>query len=253
MSAFERTALLLGEDAVITFAAKHVAVFGVGGVGSYAVEALARAGIGQLTLLDNDIVSQSNINRQLVATIDTVGQLKVEVAKKRVLSINPDAKVTALAMFYLPENADELDIANFDYIIDAIDTMSAKIELILRAKAADIPIISAMGCGNKLDPTKFCVADLSETSGDPVARVLRRELKQRGITHLKVVYSTEPPMKPLGGNVIGEPKAKEQSSPNFGTPARKSSRRATPGSVSFVPSVAGLIMAGEAIKDLVSK
>ena len=186
-----RSAMLLGEDAIKKLTTARVAVFGVGGVGGYVCEALARAGVGELHLFDNDVVSLSNINRQIIALHSTVGRSKVEVMRERILDINPDCRVVTHQIFYLPENADNFPLSDFDYVADAIDTVSAKIELAVRATAAGIPLISAMGTGNKLDATRFCVTDLSKTSGCPLARVMRRELKARGITHLKVVYSTD--------------------------------------------------------------
>ena len=236
MSAFERSALLLGEPAMEKLRNAHVAVFGVGGVGGYAVEALARAGVGHLTLIDSDTVAESNLNRQIIATRDTIGQQKVAVARQRVLSINPEAQVRALPIFYLPENADSLPLTDFDYIIDAIDTMSAKIELIVRASAQNIPIISAMGCGNKLDATAFTVMDLYKTTMDPLARVLRRELRRRKVDKLQVVVSNEPARK-VNAN------ANPDADPNVHT-------KQTPGSFSPVPGVAGLILAGEVIQSL---
>ena len=228
-----RSALLLGWPAVEKLAACHVAVFGVGGVGGHAVEALARGGVGHITLFDSDEVNVTNLNRQLAATVDALGQKKVDVMAKRIHAIRPRTCVTANAVFYLPENAGEYPLTEYDYIVDAIDTVSAKLELICRAKAAGIPIISAMGCGNKLDPTCFQVTDLFKTSGDPLARVMRHELRKRNVHSLKVVYSTEPARTPMAG---GESKG------TAGRPA--------PGSVSFVPGVAGMILAGEVIKDL---
>lgn len=236
MSAWERSELLIGKEAMERLAAAHVAVFGVGGVGGYAVEALARAGVGRLTLVDSDTVAQSNLNRQIIATHETIGCKKVEVAKRRVLSIHPQAQVTPLDLFYLPENADSVPLEGFDYIIDAIDTMSAKIELIVRAGQAGVPIISAMGCGNKLDPTAFTVTDLYQTDTDPLARVLRRELRRRGVTALRVVYSTEP--------------ARKVESPAQADGDATVRRRQTPGSMSYVPGVAGLILGGEVIRAL---
>lgn len=229
-----RTAMLLGEAAIERLANARVAIFGVGGVGGYLAEALARAGVGALDLIDNDTVSVSNINRQIIALRSTVGRLKVEVMAERIRDINPDCRVRALPLFYLPEQADQFDFSQYDYIADAIDTVSAKIDLAVRAHEAGIPIISAMGAGNKLDAAAFEVADLSKTSVCPLARVMRIELRKRGINHMKVVYSKEEPRTPLGGQTANE-----------STP-----RRATPGSVSFVPGAAGLIMAGEIIKDL---
>lgn len=236
MGAFERSTLLFGDVAMERLARAHVAVFGIGGVGSYAVEALARAGVGRLTLVDSDTVAESNLNRQLIATHETIGRNKVDVARARVLSINPNAEVTARVLFYLPENADSLPLSEFDYIVDAIDTMSAKIELIARATAASVPIVSAMGCGNKLDATAFTVTDLYSTHMDPLARVLRHELRKRGVAALRVVYSTE-----RAQIVCAAPDDSDE-------PGGR--RRQTPGSVSYVPGVAGLMLAGEVIQAL---
>ena len=230
-----RTAMVLGATAVERLQGARVAVFGIGGVGSYICEALARAGVGAIDLFDSDEVSLSNINRQLVALHSTVGRPKTEVMRDRILDINPDCRVTVHNVFYLPENADEFPLEIYDYVADAIDTVSAKIELAVRAKKANVPLIASMGTGNKLDPTRFCVTDLAKTEGCPLARVMRRELKARGITHLKVIYSTEPPV------------TRPDDAP---TEAAEHTRRAVPGSLSFVPSVAGLILAGEIIKDL---
>ena len=230
---FDRTDRLFGEGASALLSGKRVAVFGVGGVGGYVCEALARAGVGELHLFDNDTVSLSNINRQIVALHSSVGRPKVEVMKERILDINPDCKVVTHQVFYLPENADGFPLDGFDYVADAIDTVSAKIELAVRCKAADVPLISAMGTGNKLDASRFCVTDLSKTSGCPLARVMRRELKARGITHLKVVYSTEEAKKPL-------------FSPDGGD-------RVPPASLPYVPPVAGLMMAGEIIRSITEK
>lgn len=228
-----RTALLLGEKALGRLAAARVAVFGVGGVGGHVCEALARAGVGEIDLYDSDRVSPSNLNRQLVALQSTLGEYKVEVMKKRILDINPACQVNTHTVFYLPENAEQFPLEGYSYIVDAVDTVAAKIELAVRASACGLPIISAMGAGNKLDPTRFAVTDLSKTSGCPLARVMRRELKARGIHHLKVVYSTEP-AAPLHTELLAE----------------ASSSRPPVGSLSFVPSVAGLILAGEVVKDL---
>ncbi len=228
---FSRTALLLGNEGVEKLKRARVAVFGVGGVGGYVVEALARSGVGELHLVDKDAVSPSNINRQIIALHSTVGRLKTEVAAARAKDINPDIRVYCHNLFYLPETADEFDFSRFDYIVDAIDTVSGKIALIERAKAANIPVISSMGAGNKLDPTAFEVADISKTSVCPLARVMRRELKKRGIEHVKVVYSKEEPMQ--SGQIDEE------------------SGKPVAGSIAFVPSVVGLILAGEVIKDLV--
>lgn len=221
----------MGSDAVAAFHGKRVAVFGIGGVGGFAVEALARSGIGSLELIDSDCVSLSNINRQIIATHDTIGRFKTEVMKERILSINPAAEVTIRNCFFLPENADTFDFTQYDYVIDAVDTVAAKLALIQHAQDAGVPVISCMGAGNKLDPTRFEVADIYDTSVCPLAKVMRRELRKRGIDHLKVVYSKEEAIKP-------------HITDDDGNTVR------TPGSVAFVPSVAGLILAGEVLKDL---
>lgn len=231
---FSRTALLLGDEALARLKNARVAVFGVGGVGGYAVEALVRSGVGALDLIDNDTVAQSNINRQIIALNSTVGQYKADVAAKRVLDINPECDVRAIKVFYMPETADEFDFTRYDYIIDAIDTVKGKLALARQAQDAGAPIISCMGAGNKLDPTAFEVADIYDTSICPLARIMRKECRARGIKRLKVVYSKEMPALPVK-------KLEEQTV-----------RRDTPGSVSFVPSVAGLIIAGEVIKDLIN-
>lgn len=230
---FARTRLLLGQDGLDRLAAARVAVFGVGGVGGYVVEALARSGVGALDLIDSDTVDATNLNRQIIATVDAIGRSKVEVAAERVASINPSCVVRAHQCFFLPETADQFDFAAFDYVIDAVDTVSAKIALVEAAFAAGVPIVSSMGAGNKLDPTAFRVADIYETSVDPLARVMRRELRRRDIPSLKVVYSTEPPLVPADDDM-----------------AVKDGTRPAPGSVAFVPSVAGLILGGEVVKDL---
>ena len=229
---FSRTRMLLGDEALDQLGRARVAVFGIGGVGGHAVEALARSGVGALDLVDSDRVALSNLNRQIIATRDTLGMLKVEAAKTRVLSINPDCAVEIWPVFFLPETADRFDFTQYDYVIDAIDTVAGKLRLIEAAKAAGVPVISSMGAGNKLDATAFRVADISETSVCPLARIMRRELKKRGIDHVKVVFSTEPALVPAPTE---EPTA----------------RRSTPGSTAFVPAVAGLILAGEVIKDLI--
>lgn len=233
---FSRSRMLLGDAAMDRLASARVAVFGVGGVGGYVVEALARCGVGTLDIVDNDTVALSNLNRQIIATVDTVGRDKVEVMAERIRSINPDAVVHAHKCFYLPETAGRFDFAAYDYVVDAIDTVTGKIQLILQAQAAGVPVISAMGAGNKLDPARFEVADIYQTSVDPLARVMRRELKKRGVKSLKVVYSKEEPRRPA-----------EQEA---GEAPEGSSRRSVPGSLAFVPSVAGLIIAGEVVKDL---
>ena len=225
---FERTAGIIGEAAVARLAAARVAVFGIGGVGGYAVEALVRAGVGALDLIDSDTVSESNLNRQIIALHSTVGEYKTEVAKSRALDINPDVKITAHNTFFLPENAHLFDFTQYDYVIDAIDTVSAKMELVRRANAAGTPIISAMGTGNKLDPTAFRVSDIYKTEGCPLARTVRGLCRKEGIKHLKVVWSPEPPR---------------------GTTLAEGGRHA-PASISFVPAAAGLVLAGAVIKDL---
>ncbi|MBO5222249.1 MAG: tRNA threonylcarbamoyladenosine dehydratase [Clostridia bacterium] len=229
----ERTELLLGKEKVDHLKRCHIAVFGLGGVGSYAVEALARTGVGALTVIDCDVFSESNLNRQLCATVDTVGRRKTEVTKERIAAVAPQCRVTAVDLFYTPDNGDSIDLTQFDYIIDAIDTVTSKIDLICRATAANIPIISSMGTGNKLDPTKLAVTDLYKTQGCPLARILRRELKKRNIPHLKVVYSEEEPKK----TVVDDP----------------DSTRHAPGSAVFVPACAGFILAAETVKDLTKK
>ena len=232
MEQFTRTELLLGGDAMERLYHARVAVFGVGGVGGYAVEALARSGIGALDLVDSDCVSESNINRQIIALHSTIGQRKVDAAAARIRDINPRCVVRTYPIFYLPETAEQFDFSAYDYVVDAIDTVSGKIELVLRAQASGVPIICSMGAGNKLDPTAFEVADIYKTSVCPLARIMRRELKKRGVRHLKVVYSREEAITPAAD------------------PSPDGVRRQTPGSAAFVPSVAGLILAGEVIKDL---
>ena len=231
---FSRSALLLGEEAIERLAKCRVAVFGIGGVGGSAAEALARAGIGALDLIDSDTVSRSNINRQIIALEDTVGMPKTAVMAERVARINPACRVTEHRVFVLPETADRFDFSLYDYVADCIDTVSGKLTIIERAKAAGVPAISAMGAGNKTDPAAFRVADLFETAGDPLARVMRAECRRRGVTKLKVVYSTETPLIPRG--------SAEAPSPG---------KRAVPGSLPFVPTAAGLILAGEIVMDLV--
>ena len=227
---WSRTAYIYGEEAVINLGLSKVAVFGVGGVGGYACEAFARAGVGQIDVFDKDTVSLSNINRQIIALHSTVGRSKVEVIKERILDINPECKVNAYEVFYLPENAHEYDLSGYDYIVDAVDTVNAKLEIITRANALNIPVISAMGAGNKTDPTMFEVADIKKTEVCPLARVMRRELKKRGIDKLKVVYSKEEPKRPENAPI--------------------ENGKVIPGSLSFVPSVMGLIIAGEVINEL---
>jgi tRNA A37 threonylcarbamoyladenosine dehydratase len=248
LNEFSRTELLLGSDAMKKLEESSVAIFGIGGVGSYTVEAIARSGVGSIDIFDDDKVCLTNINRQLIATRETVGRPKVEVMRERILQINPSAKVTMHPVFYTAENADNIDYKKFSYIVDAIDTVSSKLILIEKAKEAEIPIISCMGAGNKLDPTKFEVADIFKTSVCPLARVMRTELRKRNIKSLKVVYSKEPPIKPMESE---ENSCKSGCVCPTETQGKCSARRQVPGSVSFVPSVAGLIIAGEVIKDLI--
>lgn len=246
LNQFSRTQLLFGPEAMEHLRGCRVAVFGIGGVGGYTVEALARSGIGALDLIDDDRVCLTNLNRQLHATRKTVGQYKVDVAEERVHDINPDCRVTAWKTFYLPETRDMFDFSQYDYVVDAIDTVTGKLALIEQAQAAGTPIISAMGAGNKLDPTAFRVADIYKTSIDPLARVIRRECRKRGIKHLKVVFSTEEPTRPLEDPAIS---CRSHCICPPGT--RKCTvRRDIPGSTAFVPSVAGLIIAGEVVRDL---
>lgn len=219
---FSRTELLLGSESMGRLANARVAVFGIGGVGGYVVEALVRSGIGSVDLIDSDTVCESNLNRQIIATRDTLGKQKVDAMKERIMQINPECKVTTHCCFYLPETADEFDFTQYDYVVDAVDTVTAKIELVMRAKECNVPIISSMGAGNKLNPADFEVVDIYKTSVCPLAKVMRRELKKRGVKKLKVVYSKEEPIKKC-------------------TP---------PGSTAFVPSVVGLIIASEVVKDI---
>jgi len=241
---FSRTELLLGKPAMERLAGCRVAVFGIGGVGGYVCEALARSGVGALDLIDDDKVCLSNINRQIIATNKTVGQYKTDVMKERIQDINPDAKVNTYRCFFLPENASDFPFDKYDYVVDAIDTVTAKIELVMQCQNSGVPIISSMGAGNKLDPTKFRVADIYKTQMDPLAKVMRRELKKRGVKKLKVVYSEEEPVVPDADSAENQVDA--------GTARQGSKRRSTPGSTAFVPSVAGLIIAGEVIKDLIN-
>ena len=229
---FSRTELILGHDALERLNKSRIIVFGLGGVGSYVVEALARSGVGSLTLVDNDEVCLSNLNRQLIALHSTLGLSKVDASERRILDINPFCKVTKMRVFYLPENADSIDLSAFDYVVDCIDTVSAKIELAVRCQSLGVPLISSMGTGNKLDPSLLKVADISKTSVCPLARVMRRELSKRGVRHLKCVYSTEEP----------------QSS---GVQDSESGKR-VPGSTAFVPSSAGLLIASVVVRDLIS-
>jgi tRNA A37 threonylcarbamoyladenosine dehydratase len=247
---FSRTELLIGQEAVQKLAHSKVAVFGIGGVGSYAVEGLVRAGVGSFELIDDDCVCLTNLNRQLHATRQTVGKPKVEVMRERIRQINPRAEVEIHQTFYMPEHALELIKPEYDYIVDAIDTVTAKIDLIVNAKQMNIPIISCMGAGNKLDPTQFEVADIYATAVCPLAKVMRKELKKRGVSALKVVYSREEPRKPLESE---EASCKVNCICPKGTTRTCTARRSIPGSISFVPSVAGLIIAGEVVKDLIKQ
>lgn len=237
LNQFSRTELLLGREAMEKLKDARVAIFGVGGVGGYVCEALARSGVGAFDLIDNDRVSLTNLNRQLIATHSTVGRAKVEVMKERILDINPEADVWIHPCFFLPENASEFDFSNYDYVVDAVDTVAAKLEIIMKAKKENVPIISSMGAGNKLDPTRFMVADVYKTKVCPLAKVMRRELKKRGIKKLKVVYSDEEAITPIENEDRKEELAMTK-------------KRSIPGSIAFVPSVAGLILAGEVVKDL---
>lgn len=249
LNQFSRTQLLFGPETMEYLSRCRVAVFGIGGVGGYAVEALARSGIGALDLIDDDRVCLTNLNRQLHATLKTVGKYKVDVAEERILEINPDCRVTTYKTFYMPDTQDQFDFSLYDYVIDAIDTVTGKLALAEQAQRTGTPIISAMGAGNKTDPTAFRVADISRTSICPLARVMRRECKKRGIKKLKVVYSTEEPRRPLEDPAVS---CRDEC---ICSPGRRKStvRRDIPGSTAFVPSVAGLILAGEVIKDLSMK
>ncbi|MCR4867560.1 MAG: tRNA threonylcarbamoyladenosine dehydratase [Lachnospiraceae bacterium] len=223
---FIRTKLLIGSEKLDILGTKHVAVFGVGGVGGYVCEALARCGIGRFTIVDRDTVNESNINRQIIALTSTVGRAKVDVMKERMCDINPDVYIEACEVFYLPQNASEFDFTKYDYVVDAVDTVTAKLQIITAAKEANVPVISSMGAGNKLDPSLFRIADISKTSVCPLAKVMRRELKNRGLKDVKCIYSTEEAIKPEGNEI---------------------------GSIAFVPSVAGLLIASEVIKDLIEQ
>ena len=231
---FSRTELIYGEPAVNDLHNKKVAIFGVGGVGGYVVEALARTGVGHFVIVDFDTVSLTNINRQIIATHETIGKYKVDVMRDRILSINPNADVDVRKCFFLPENENEFDFKGYDYVVDAVDTVSAKIAIIMKANDAGVPIISSMGAGNKVDPSKFLVSDIYKTDTCPLARVMRHEMKKRGVKHLKVVYSKEQPIKPLS------------NTPNL--PGKK----VTPGSTAFAPAAAGLLIASEVINDLIN-
>ena len=247
LNQFSRTELLLGQEGMEKLYRARVAVFGIGGVGGYTVEALARSGVGTLDLIDDDKVCLTNLNRQIFATRKTVGQYKVDVAQQRILEINPKAVVHTYKTFYAPQTAELFDFSQYDYVVDAIDTITGKLELVEQAEKAGVPIISSMGAGNKMDPTAFEVADIYETSVCPLARVMRKELKKRGIEKLKVVYSKEPPMTPIDDMAIS---CRTNCICPPGTERKCTQRRQVPGSNAFVPSVVGLIIAGEVVKDL---
>ena len=247
LNQFSRTELLIGKEALERLSKAHVAVFGIGGVGGYVVEALVRSGIGAFDLIDDDKVCLTNLNRQIIATRDTIGRYKVEVMRERILSINSDAEVTTHRCFYLPENARDFDFSSYDYVVDAVDTVTAKLEIVMRAKESNIPVISCMGVGNKLNPTQLEIADIYKTSVCPLAKVMRRELRKRGVDKLKVLYSKEEPITPLDDS---EDTCREHCVCPPGTTRKCTQRRAIPGSISFVPSAAGLIIASEVVKDL---
>ena len=249
LNQFSRTQLLYGEENMGRLAASRVAVFGIGGVGGYVVEALVRSGVGALDLIDDDKVCLTNLNRQIIATRKTVGKYKVDVAEERVHDINPDCQVRTYKTFYLPETQDQFDFTEYDYVVDAIDTVTGKLGIIMQAKEANVPVISAMGAGNKVNPAMFEVADIYDTSVCPLAKVMRRECRKRGIESLKVVYSKEEPIKPIEDMAIS---CKENCICPPGAEHKCTQRRAIPGSTAFAPSVVGLIIAGEVVKDLVS-
>lgn len=248
LNQFSRTELLLGKAAMEKLKNSRVAVFGIGGVGGYTVEALVRSGVGTLDLIDDDKVCLTNINRQIYATRKTIGKYKVDVAEERCKDINPDVVINTYKTFYMPETAEKFDFSLYDYVVDAIDTVTGKIELAVNAAKAEVPIICSMGAGNKLDPSRFEVADIYSTSVCPLARVMRYELKKRGIKKLKVVYSKEKPLTPIDDMAIS---CKKNSVCPLGTARKCTARRQVPGSTAFVPSAAGLIIAGEVVKDLI--
>ena len=248
LNQFSRTQLLIGKKSMDELANKTVAIFGVGGVGGYTVEALARSGVGHFVLIDDDLVCITNINRQILATIKTIGLAKVEVAKERILQINPKATVETYKTFYLPSNRDQFDFSKYDYVVDAIDTVTAKIDIIVRCYGNNIPVISAMGAGNKMNPSMLEVTDIYKTEMDPLAKVMRRELKKRGVKKLKVVYSKEKPIVPLEDMSIS---CRAHCVCPKGTERHCTDRRDIPGSSAFVPSVSGLIIASEVVKDLI--
>lgn len=240
---FSRTAILVGEEGVKKLNNSRVLIFGIGGVGGYVCEALARSGVGSFDLVDNDMVSESNINRQIIATHDTVGRYKTEVMRERMLSINPKVEVKVHNCFYLPETEKDFDFSQYDYVIDAVDTVAAKISIIVKAKEAGVPVMSAMGAGNKLNPGRFKVADIYKTDVCPLAKVMRRELKKRNVKHLKVVYSDELPIKPMEN--------KEEGAPVSNAPGAR--KKIIPGSIAYAPAIAGLMIAGEVINDLLKE
>lgn len=248
LNQFSRTELLFGKEAMDKLQKSRVAVFGIGGVGGYVCEALVRSGIYHFDLIDDDQVCLTNLNRQIIATRKTVGQYKVDVMRERILEINPDADVSVHKCFFLPENADEFPFEEYDYVVDAVDTVTAKIELVMKAQEKGVPIISSMGAGNKLDPSAFKVADIYKTRVDPLARVMRREMKKRGVKKLKVVYSEEDPKRPIEDMAVS---CRNNCICPPGAQHKCTERRDIPGSTAFVPSVAGLIIAGEVIKDLI--
>jgi tRNA A37 threonylcarbamoyladenosine dehydratase len=250
LNQFSRTELLVGNEGMEKLKNARVAIFGIGGVGGYTVEALARSGVGTLDLIDDDKICLTNINRQIFATRSTVGKYKVDVAQDRILDINPEAKVNIYKTFYVPDTADQFDFTQYDYVVDAIDTVTGKIELIMQADKTNTPIISSMGAGNKMNPTAFRVADIYKTNVCPLAKVMRRELKKRGIEKLKVVYSEEKPMTPIDDMAIS---CRAHCICPPGTVRKCTQRRQVPGSNAFVPSVVGLIIAGEVIKDIIAK
>lgn len=248
LNQFSRTELLFGKEAMDKLQKSRVAVFGIGGVGGYVCEALVRSGVYHFDLIDDDQVCLTNLNRQIIATRKTVGRYKVDVMRERILEINPDADVSVHKCFFLPENADEFPFEEYDYVVDAVDTVTAKIELVMKAQEKGVPIISSMGAGNKLDPSAFKVADIYKTRVDPLARVMRREMKKRGVKKLKVVYSEEDPKRPIEDMAVS---CRNNCICPPGAQHKCTERRDIPGSTAFVPSVAGLIIAGEVIKDLI--
>lgn len=247
LDTFSRTKLLLGEEAMERLRASRVAVFGIGGVGGYVVEALARSGVGSFELVDDDRICLTNVNRQILATRKTIGKYKIDVAEERIHDINPQVEVTKQRCFYLPARAAEFDFSSYSYVVDAVDTVTAKIDLIMRAKSSDVPIISCMGAGNRLDPTQLSVADIYETSNDPLSKVMRHELRKRGVTDLKVVYSTEKARRPIDDPSIS---CRYHCVCPPGTERKCTDRRDIPGSTAFVPPVAGMIIAAEVVADL---